>query len=605
VNKFIFRPSLFRRRGFPIITTIAITLIALVPRFSQAELSGGRLMQLYQNNTTQLSNYQQSLSGTQLTNYYKRGEYSLVSSQPIAKWFADWPADLTQVRYEVADYVGAAWGAGQVPVLVIYNLYKRDCTSASDGGPPVGDVPRSNAHEGPAFSLYMQYITQFTLGLQDARANAVTNMPVIILLEPDSLGLQTTATIDGVAQKGDVDGCADYSQQYLTNDPKTPHPPVVFSNATRNAFLARTVQLLAGAACYDGAAECASYDSWVKVYLDGTHSGWGGYPNVADGYLVSALVDAGIKDAAGIFTNVSNYQILGDPNSIDQHNGELAYGKWLLDRVKARMGAKYQGVNVWGFRPSTCGSGFCGVIPEKGQVIDVARIGAGVNLSNSNDQGNGWSGWCDNINARVGPPPTLYPRDITGAWWVDALLWVKPAGETDGCFGNWPTNHNIARGVPFPTIAFERAGTLDLNASCMLIAGIQGVDGQHMPILNDCNYAQNWTGSLRPQGLRIAKTKSVAAGDTYDAVMLEWNPVPGACRYQVYARAGTSGSLHRIYQIDGTYRNGPASAAFIPSWGAMQWFTGSTVQFAVRTMFCVTSAYGPLSSAVTTHDFTL
>jgi len=590
----------------------AIALASITGSTTKAEITSNRLMQLYQNPTTQLSTYQTNLSKVFKLNDYlgNRAEYSLISSQPVAKWFADWPSDgdLTKVRRDVANYVGNAWGAGQVPVLVIYNLYKRDCSSASKGGPPAGagDIPSVNTNEVLAMAYYNQYILQFKLGLQDATANAVTYMPAIILLEPDSLGLQTTATINGTAQKGDK-SCADFTQQYASNDPKTPTPPVMFTNDIRNRFLKSAVTQLSSAACYDGSGSCASYDSWIKVYLDGTHSGWGGWSSVADGWLVDALIAAGIQDAAGIFTNVSNYQALGnDPYSTDPHNGELAYGRWLLAKVKAKLGVKYLGANVWGFRPNTCGnpSGFCGVIPEKGQIIDVARNGASISLSKDDDQGNGWAGWCDNIHAQVGPPPTLYPYALTGASWVDALLWVKPAGETDGCFGNGPTNHNIARGVPNPdAIGVEKAGTLDLKASCMLIAGINGVDAQNMPVLNDCNVVKNYTGSIVPHGLRIAATQSVAAGASYDAVMLEWYPVPGACTYQVFGRPKTSGTWTPVFVVGGTIQNGPASSAFIPSWNAINWITGSTVQFSVRSILCSSVTVSKVSSPVTTHDF--
>jgi len=606
MNYLIQNPPRLLRRAFTTISAVAIAAVAFMPGGSQAEIFSNRPMQLYQNPTTLLSNYQSKIRTARWPGWYDRGEYSLISSQPIAKWFADWPSDLNKVRTDVADYVGSAWGAGQVPVLVIYNLYKRDCSSASAGGAPPGDGALSNGNEGPSTAAYMQYINQFQFGLQDARAQAATLMPAIILLEPDSLGLQSAATIDGVAQKGDKEGCADYTQQYATNDPTTIYKPVVFTNALRNAVLARTVQLLAGAGCYDGTTVCASYDSWIKVYLDGTHSNWGGWPSVADGWLVDALIAANIKEAAGIFTNVSNYQMLGDPTSTDSHNGELAYGKWLLARVKAKIGLKYQGNPVWGFLPSNCGnpSGFCGVIPEKGQVIDIARSGAALNLSSGDDQGNGWSGWCDNMKAQVGRTPTLYPYDITGASWVDALLWIKPAGETDGCFGNGPTNHKIARGVPDPSTAVVPAGTFSPDVSCMLISGIQGVDAQGLPILNDCNYVNNYTGTIHPTGLRIAKTTSVAAGNSYDSVLLEWNPVPGACHYWVYARPGSSGTMHRVYQIDGTKRNGPATAAFIASWNAEKWYVAPKVQFAVLTYTC-DGAKSDVSKRVTTYEFSM
>jgi endoglucanase len=541
-------------------------------------------LQMYRDPLSQLSTIQGEEGPS-----YNRAEYSVISSQPIAHWFSAWnPGD---IRSEVATYVGDAASQGQVPVMVIYNIYKRDCGSASAGGAEPTDDPGSNKNEDAALKNYRKYITNFTKGIQDGlKYSTNPYLPVMILLEPDSLGLQSVATIDGVAQKGSSD-CADFSPEYQESPGKK--SPVVFSNSKRNETLRWAVNKLASAAC-DSGSSCASYASRVKVYLDATHSGWGGWESVANGWLIDALIEAGIQDAAGIFSNVSNYQILGDPTSTSQRTGELPYGKWILGQVKKKLDGS------WG--TYTCGSKTCR-IPEKRQVIDVARTGAERNLSSSNDQGNGWSGWCDNIEARVGQTPTLH-GDV--ASWVDALLWVKPAGETDGCFGNGKTNHNIARGVPNPDAkGAVRAGTFSYDLSCMLLFGSNGFDSNGNPILNDCEPIQDLNAKFaKPRGLRITSVRSNSIFKNIpNGFVLEWNPSPGACQYQVVSRVGTSGSFYNVVKTTGDRFNGPATTAVITS-DMKNWRTGETVQYAVRARGCGDEpVWSNLSSRVTTHDF--
>src|SRR6185369_6284145 len=114
MNHLIHNPPRLLQRVFTTVAALAIACVAFMPGSSQAEIFSNRPMQLYQNPTTQLSNYQTSLPRALRSSLQiNRGEYSLISSQPIAKWFADWPADLTQVRADVANYVGAAWAMSQ------------------------------------------------------------------------------------------------------------------------------------------------------------------------------------------------------------------------------------------------------------------------------------------------------------------------------------------------------------------------------------------------------------------------------------------------------------------------------------------------------------
>ncbi|HEX6693187.1 MAG TPA: glycoside hydrolase family 6 protein [Longimicrobiales bacterium] len=121
----------------------------------------------------------------------------------------------------------------------------------------------------------------------------------------------------------------------------------------------------------------------VSVYLDAGHPAW-----VAAGTMANRLNAAGIATADGFALNISNYQTTAS---------NIAYG--------------------------TAISGLTG---GKHFVIDTSRNGAGPAAGGE---------WCNPSGRRLGASPTT----ATGNALVDALLWVKRPGESDGtCNGGPP-----------------------------------------------------------------------------------------------------------------------------------------------------------------------
>jgi endoglucanase len=237
-----------------------------------------------------------------------------VASQPASRWMSNF--NLSTVQSEVAGYVGAANAAGQIPQLTLYGIPNRDCGGASAGG-------------APDLSSYQTWITNISRGLG--------SQTVLILLEPDSIALQTCLS----------------SSEIQARD-------AALHNATRTLKAANPN---------------------AKVYLDGGHSTWN-----AAGVAASRLAAAGVADADGFYTNVSNFNSTGN---------EAAFGRQVLSALS--------------------GQGIQG----KRQIIDTSRNG-------------GASGdWCgdDNTDRRIGQ----YPTTATGDANIDAYLWVKPPGEADGC----------------------------------------------------------------------------------------------------------------------------------------------------------------------------
>lgn len=132
----------------------------------------------------------------------------------------------------------------------------------------------------------------------------------------------------------------------------------------------------------------------AKVYFDVGHSAW-----KVD---VNRLKAAGVeKNGDGIATNTSNFQTTA---------AEAAYAKSVL----GQLGNK-----------------------NLRAVIDVSRNGAGPG-----------SGWCNPAGRKIGRNPTT----ATGYSHVEALLWVKLAGESDGS-----CNGNPAAGTFSPSLAYALA----------------------------------------------------------------------------------------------------------------------------------------------------
>lgn len=120
-------------------------------------------------------------------------------------------------------------------------------------------------------------------------------------------------------------------------------------------------------------------DASVPVYLDGGHSDWRPPAEMAE-----LLREAGVEDATGFATNVSNYNTTGD---------EIAYAEELSGLLD---GAHY--------------------------VIDTSRNGSGSNGE-----------WCNPSGRTVGQQPLTARAEH-----LDANLWVKAPGESDGACNGGP-----------------------------------------------------------------------------------------------------------------------------------------------------------------------
>ena len=303
--------------------------------------------------------------------------------------------DPASAMREVRATVNHAAAKKQIPVLVAYNIPFRDCAQFSAGG-------ATNVAE------YTAWIDGVAAGIGD--------LPAIVILEPDGLGIIPWYTsIDGV-----LEWC-----QPAEADPET---------AADERFY-----------MLNYAVDALKAMPNVSVYLDGTHSAW---LNVGD--ISDRLVAAGVERADGFFLNASNYQYTAN---LEQ------YGTWISKCIA-------QGDHT------SCANQYWNGGPDGTKIADLLGPWAGVALSSHGE----WSDTTDvpelntsGINARywaeggihfvvdtsrngVGPwePPAgvypdaqdwcnppdrglgMTPTLTTGEELIDAYLWIKTPGESDG-----------------------------------------------------------------------------------------------------------------------------------------------------------------------------
>lgn len=381
-----------RRTALAVTATLAVPLMMLAPAHAAEPVSQtGTTFYVDPHSTTLKS--AQSLTGQ------ARADAQLLGSVPSADWFTGGTPQ--QVRTDVDGLVSAASAVGQLPVLVAYNLPFRDCAQYSAGG--AADT-----------AAYAAWIDGFAAGIGDRAAT--------VILEPDGLGIIPFYT--------NLDGSTDWCQ------------PADASPAT--ATVNRFEQL-------NHAVDALSALPNVKVYLDGTSSAWLNVGEISD-----RLVKAGVQKATGFFLNASNYQFTengtaygtwvssciayatkvvpgdyascgnqywnGGPANGWQGTGMSQYGRWTPDAADPAL-------NTAGI-DSRYASILGGVQPTATFVIDTSRNAVGPwqyppNVYPAHED------WCNPPDRGLGARPTT----STGSALVDAYLWIKVPGESDGqCF---------------------------------------------------------------------------------------------------------------------------------------------------------------------------
>jgi endoglucanase len=308
-----------------------------------------------------------------------------LASWPEAAWFTS--GTPAQVHQQVRDLVARAAVQRSVPVLVAYDIPLRDCGQFSSGGAQSDEA-------------YQQWISALATGIGRSRA--------VVVLEPDAL-----ANLP-----------ADCS---ATSDP------------TGELTAGRMVDIRFAVATLER-------QPGILVYLDAGHSQW---HSVGD--MAQRLIDADVADAQGFFLNVSNFQPTAQ---IDE------YGTWISKCVWFAT----EGPSWAAGHTDFCASQyFSGAAPNDGApgdavvptdpstwhwtdawydqnvgtvpatqlthfIADTSRNGQGAWTPPAGKYTGDPQDWCNPPQRGVGVRPTAH----TGVPLVDAYLYVKTIGESDG-----------------------------------------------------------------------------------------------------------------------------------------------------------------------------
>jgi endoglucanase len=356
----------------------------------------------------------------------QRHEAALISRMvktPSAVWFNGGTPE--EVRDEVADVVRDARRDRAVPVLVAYNLPFRDCAQYSAGG-------------ALGLAEYQAWIDGFARGIGRREA--------IVILEPDGLGI--------IPFNIDINGTAEWCQPRDAEG--NPQPGA--NPEDRYAALNYAVDVLSSLRN-------------VTVYLDGTHSAWLGVGDIAD-----RLVKAGVQRADGFYLNASNYQATERLEKYGNWiSGCIAFGNnpddggWRLGNY-AWCASQYFPANpndfsTWGLSDQWYVDNLGSAVATTHFVIDTSRNGQGPWTPPADHPAGDPQDWCNPPDRGLG----LRPSRDTGSDLIDAFLWIKIPGESDGGCTRWgPGPEDPVRGmidppagVWFPEMALELA----LNAN--------------------------------------------------------------------------------------------------------------------------------------------
>ena len=324
----------------------------------------------------------------QLVAKHKRADARLITEMiatPQAVWFTK--GTPKSVKQDVKLTIKLAGLQHAVPVLVAYNIPFRDCAQFSAGG-------------ATTVQAYKDWIDGFAAGIGNSKA--------IVLIEPDGLGIiPWYKQFRDLPSEGGYEWC-----QPAEADPAT---------AADDRF-----------ALLNYAVDALKAKPNVSVYLDGTHSAW-----LGSGDAAHRLVQAGVQRADGFYLNVSNYRLtehlqkygtwiskcIAFANNPEEGGWRLGHYDWCASQY---FPANPNDFSTWHLSDEWYDANLGSAVPTAHFVIDTSRNGQGpwtptTSYPDAQD-------WCNPPDRGLG----LRPTADTGIELLDAYLWVKIPGESDG-----------------------------------------------------------------------------------------------------------------------------------------------------------------------------
>ncbi|MET0426112.1 MAG: glycoside hydrolase family 6 protein [Actinoplanes sp.] len=327
-----------------------------------------------------------------------------VSNNPTAVWLDRTAAiegtsdSSSNGSMGLADHLDAALaqGAGYIQI-VIYNLPGRDCAAlASNGELGPNDLPRyKSEYIDPIAAIQSQ---PKYAGLRIINIVEIDSLPNLVTNTSGQAG--GTATCDTMKANGGYVQGIGYALNKL--------------GAIGNVY----------------------------NYVDAAHHGWIGWDSnfgpTADIMLQAAQASGNVNNVTGFITNTANYSALREPfvqpttqvggQSVrqskwvdwNQYTDELTFAQAFRTKLvsvgfNANIGMLIDtSRNGWGgsARPTAASTS-----TDINTFVDQSRIDRRIHAGN----------WCNQSGAGLGERPTAAP-----ASGIDAYVWVKPPGESDG-----------------------------------------------------------------------------------------------------------------------------------------------------------------------------
>jgi len=292
----------------------------------------------------------------------------------------------------------------QLVVFIVYDLPNRDCHAKASNGEICctynSDKTCNFDAGGDCATGISTYKTQYIDPLAKVLAQYQSTVPIVLIIEPDSLPNLATNTAD-------------------------PHCGNSATKASYEQGIPYAINTL-----HQSCPNCA-------IYVDAAHSGWLGWPNNMQSFSQEVSRLGFAKSIRGFATNVANYQPVGtmcastdvnycmnnahpsepccaDPchllTNYNPCNNEMNY-------IKALNQSLYQSTQT-----------------SFHFVVDTGRNG----VENMRQD---CANWCNIRNAGAGRIPTTSTNNTM----IDAFYWLKTPGESDGCTQQLPDGSQCAR----------------------------------------------------------------------------------------------------------------------------------------------------------------
>jgi cellulose 1,4-beta-cellobiosidase len=321
-----------------------------------------------------------------------------VGQQPTAVWF-----DSIAAVASFSTHLDQALAQGATAALfVVYDLPGRDCAALASNG----ELPLTAAGLATYKTQYIDAIAAV------ARNTKYSGIRIVMVVEPDSLPNLVTNLSTAACATANSTGIYVQGVQYAVN---TLH-------AIPNVYL----------------------------YIDMAHSGWLGWSNNSSGFVslmntLSSGFTAGKSAIDGFVDNTANTLPLKEPYmtgsttvngqqvsnaTFYQSNPDIDETAFLADMYSRFTGAGWP--SSIGVLMDTSRNGWGGSARPTGPSTST-DLNTFVNATKIDRRAHRGL-WCNPVGAGIGERPAAAP----GLAHVDAYVWVKPPGESDGASSDIP-----------------------------------------------------------------------------------------------------------------------------------------------------------------------